>query len=150
MTCSKRQLSSWELQEALGVEPGKAGLHKDNVPQVKDIVSVCAGLVVVDEESEVIRLVHHTTQEWFGRNQNYWSPFAESCLTIVCVTYLSFDIFEIGFCPNDEEFEMRIQQNPFYNYAARNWGHYARAAGAETERLIQSLLKNNAKVSALS
>lgn len=84
ITCSKRQLSSWELQEALGVEPGTLCMDKDNVPQVKDIVSVCAGLVVVDEKSEVIRLVHHTAQENFERNQNYWFPSADSRLTIIC------------------------------------------------------------------
>ncbi|KAJ5826584.1 ankyrin [Penicillium robsamsonii] len=150
ITCSKRQLSSWELQEALAVEPGTLCMDKDNIPQVKTMVSVCAGLVVVDEESKIMRLVHHTAQEYFERNQNYWFPSAESRLTIVCVTYLSFDLFETGFCVNDEDFEIRIQQNPLYDYAARNWGHHARAAGIETASITQSLLKSNAKVCALS
>ncbi|OQD86803.1 hypothetical protein PENANT_c007G02642 [Penicillium antarcticum] len=150
ITCSKRQLSSCELREALGVEPGTLYMDKDNVPQVKDIVSVCAGLVVVDEKSKIMRLVHYTAQEYFERNQNYWFPSAESRLTIVCVTYLSFDVFETGFCVNDEDFEIRIQQNPLYDYAARNWGHHARAAGSETANITQSLLKSNAKVCALS
>jgi hypothetical protein len=150
ITCSKRQLSSRELREALGVEPGTLCMDKTNVPQVKDIGSVCAGLVEVDEKSDIVRLVHYTTQEYFERNQNRWFPSAESRLAIVCVTYLSFDLFETGFCVNDEEFEMRIQQNPLYDYAARNWGHHARAAESETAKITQSLLKSNAKVCAMS
>jgi ankyrin repeat protein len=150
ITCAKRQLRCHELQEALGVEPGKACLDKDNVPRIKAIVSVCAGLVEVDKQSDVIRLIHHTTQEYFARKQNHWFPFADSSLTMTCVTYLSFDKFETGFCPNDEDFETRIQQNPLYDYAARNWGYHARAADAETAGLIQSLLKSDAKVSAAS
>ena len=149
ITCSKRQLSSWELQEALGVEPGILFMNKDNVPQFNDIVSVCAGLVEVGKESEVIRLVHHTAQEYFEKNRNFWFPSAESHLTLVCVTYLSFEIFETGFCVNDEDFEIRIQQYSLYDYAARNWGHHARAAGSETATITQGLLKSNPKVSAL-
>ena len=38
------------------------------------MVSVCAGLVTVDEESDIIRLVHYTTQEFFERTQNIWFP----------------------------------------------------------------------------
>jgi hypothetical protein len=39
------------------------------------MVSVCAGLVTIDEESNIIRLVHHTTQEYFERSQNSPAPF---------------------------------------------------------------------------
>jgi hypothetical protein len=105
ITCSKRQLSPRELQEALGVEPGSLFMDKENVPQVNDIVSVCAGLVKV-KKSDVICLVHHTAQEYFKRNQRDWFPSAESYLTITCVTYLSFKTFATGFCVSDENFEI--------------------------------------------
>ncbi|RAH55917.1 ankyrin [Aspergillus piperis CBS 112811] len=149
ITCSKRQLSSSELQEALGVEPGILFLDKDNVPQVDDMLSVCAGLVEVDKESRFIRLIHHTAQEYFERNKSHWFPSAESHLTIICSTYLSFETFEAGFCVNDEDFERRLQENPLYDYAARNWGHHARAAGRETATIVQGLLQSKTKVSAL-
>ena len=38
--------------------------------QMKDVlVSVCAGLVTIDRESNIIRLVHYTTEEFFERIQ---------------------------------------------------------------------------------
>ena len=50
-----------ELYHALAIEPGDKALNTDNVDEVEDIISVCAGLVTVDEESNIIRLVHYTT-----------------------------------------------------------------------------------------
>jgi hypothetical protein len=61
ITCAKRRLTTFEIQHALAVEVGHSELHEDNLPQVEDIISVCAGLVTVDEETKAIRLVHYTT-----------------------------------------------------------------------------------------
>src|SRR5438552_1127327 len=60
-------LSTKELQHALAVEIGDSELQEDNVPEIEDIISVCVGLVAVDQESGIIRLVHYTTQEYFQR-----------------------------------------------------------------------------------
>jgi hypothetical protein len=105
ITCGKRPLTTLELQYALAIEVGDSELDKDNLPQVEDILSVCAGLVTVDEESSIIRLVHYTTQEYFDRTRTKWFPNAEANITTICVTYLSFDEFKSGICQNDEEFE---------------------------------------------
>lgn len=67
ITYAQRQPTTAELCHALAVEPGEEELDPDNIPNVEDIVSVCAGLVTVDEESDIIRLVHYTTQEYFER-----------------------------------------------------------------------------------
>ncbi|KAK3896356.1 ankyrin repeat protein [Staphylotrichum tortipilum] len=90
ITCAKRPLSTMELQHALGVEVGETELDPDNIPLVEDIVSVCAGLVTVDEESGIIRLVHYTTQEYFVRTWKQWFPDAQVDITDICATYLSF------------------------------------------------------------
>jgi hypothetical protein len=57
ITCAKRPLTTTELQHALAVEFGEPELDEENLPQIEDMVSVCAGLVTVDEESGIIRLV---------------------------------------------------------------------------------------------
>jgi len=69
ITCAKRPLTTVELQHALAVEAGEPGIDEENLTQVDDMVSVCAGLVTVDEESDIMRLVHYTTQEYFERTQ---------------------------------------------------------------------------------
>jgi hypothetical protein len=57
-------LNPTELCHALAVEPGTSGLDPDNIIDVEEIVSVCTGLVMVDKDSDIIRLVHYTTQEY--------------------------------------------------------------------------------------
>ena len=72
ITCAKRPLTTIELQHAIAVEIDEAELDEDNLPGIEDMVTVCAGLVAIDTESDIIRLVHYTTQEYFERTQNRW------------------------------------------------------------------------------
>jgi len=115
ITCAKRPLKTSELQQALAVEIGSPGFDDENVPELELIISVCAGSVTADEESIIIRLVHYTTQEYFERTRISWFPHAQTDITKVCVTYLSFNIFEAGICSTAEEFEVRRQSNVLYD-----------------------------------
>jgi ankyrin repeat protein len=144
ITCAKRQLTLSELQHALAVEVGEPELDEENLPQIEDMISVCAGLVTADEESKIIRLVHYTTQEYFERTWPAWFPDAQTDITGACVTYLSFNTFET------EDFKAILQSNVLYNYAARNWGHHARTSSIEGTKLILNLLESETKVSACS
>jgi GPI inositol-deacylase, winged helix domain len=148
--CAKRPLTTFELQHALAVEVGETKINEYNLPEIEDMVSVCAGLVTVDEESNIIRLVHYTTQEYFEQTQEHWFPNAEVEVTTIYVTYLSFSVFESGICETDDEFEDRLRLNPLYNYAVHYWGYHARAASVEVEQLILQLLESEAKVSSSS
>lgn len=49
-TCAIRPLTTVELQHALAVEPSDTELGEENLVEVEDMVSACAGLVTVDEE----------------------------------------------------------------------------------------------------
>ncbi|KAF9765449.1 hypothetical protein IL306_002264 [Fusarium sp. DS 682] len=57
--------------EKLELDPG------DMTP-IEDMVSVCAGLVTIDEESGIIRLVHDTARQYFKRSQGPWFPHART------------------------------------------------------------------------
>jgi len=117
VTHAKRALYTAEVQHALAVKVGMAELDEDYLPDVETLGSVCAGLVTIDKESDVIRLVHYTTQEYFKRTQNDLFPRAESEITTTCVTYLSFNVFKSGFCQTDDEFEKRLQSVSWFTGA---------------------------------
>ncbi|PSN59251.1 hypothetical protein BS50DRAFT_473532, partial [Corynespora cassiicola Philippines] len=57
-----------------------------------------------------------------------------------CLTYLCFDTFKGGSCSTDEEFEERLRQNPFLDYAAKHWGEHARLVEAEIFNVASLLL----------
>jgi hypothetical protein len=86
ITCAKRPLTTSEVEHALAVELGELQFDEENLSPIEDMVSVCAGLVTVDEESTIIRLVHYTTQEYFERTQKNWFPDAEINVAVICVT----------------------------------------------------------------
>lgn len=149
ITCAIRPLTTSELQHALAVETNAAAFDEENIPDIETIMSVCAGLVTVDEESNIVRLVHYTTQEYLKRTQNAWFPDAEAKIATICTTYLNFDQFETGSCQTDNEFDERLRLYQFYNYAARNWGHHARKA-SNLSQMVMDFLASQTKVEASS
>jgi ankyrin repeat protein len=147
---AKRQLIAAELQEALGVEAGEGELDRDNCPDVDDMVSACAGLVMIDEASSVIRLVHYTTQEYFDRTRHDWFPNAEAMITTTCMTYLSFETFTRD-CKQWNN-EPNIQDYPgfyFHLYAARYWPRHAHLATSVFEQVVDFLRQPKNMVDAL-
>ncbi|KAI2839829.1 hypothetical protein CBS147321_10870 [Aspergillus niger] len=128
LTCAKRPLTTLELLHALAVELDEPQFHEDNLPDLDDILSVCAGLVTAtaDLTGNSVRLVHYTTKEYFDRKWAYWFSDAHQSLGTICLTYLSFNVFQSGKCYSDTEFKARLDQYPLYSYAAENWGHHAR------------------------
>ncbi|PSN58640.1 hypothetical protein BS50DRAFT_627129 [Corynespora cassiicola Philippines] len=140
ITCAKRPLTTTELQHALAIQVGQADFDEENKPDLEDIVSVCAGLVTIDEESGIIRLVHYTTQEYFERTQKQWFPTADFDITAICVTYLSFTVFGSGICLTDSSFEERLRRNPLYDYAAKYWGCHARRSRSQNSNVVDFLL----------
>ncbi|KAI0155915.1 ankyrin repeat-containing domain protein [Pestalotiopsis sp. NC0098] len=144
---AKRPLKTSELQHALGVELDELEFFEDNLPDLDDIVTACCGLVTVDEESNIIRLIHYTTQEFFDRRGSEIFPNAQAQIANVCLTYLSFDVFNSGHCNSREEFEQRLADYPLFDYASGNWGHFALSGQVDSE-LIQNLLDRPAHVQA--
>ena len=82
-----------------------------------------------------------TTQEYFVRTQKHWFPTAEKYIAICCITYLSFSVFETGYCHSDGELEQWLRRHKFYNYAANSWGHHARGTLAECKDAMEFLNK---------
>lgn len=140
ITFAKRPLTTAEICCALAVEPGEEELDPQNMLDVEDLVSVCAGLVVVDPESAIIRLVHHTMQEYFERVHHAWYPAGQLQIAVTCLEYLSFSAFRNGSCSTDEEFEERLQQNQFLDYAAKHGGSHIKAVECEVSSQTCSFL----------
>ncbi|KAJ7362215.1 hypothetical protein DFH08DRAFT_799268 [Mycena albidolilacea] len=92
VTNAKRPLTVEELQVALAVKPGMRKLdEEEDLTDIDIILSVCAGLVIVDRESSVVRLVHYTTQEYLDSIQALLFPDAQTEITHTLLTFLNFD-----------------------------------------------------------
>ncbi|KAJ6594728.1 hypothetical protein B0H19DRAFT_847969, partial [Mycena capillaripes] len=78
-----------ELREALAIEPEAKSVDPDNLLDVEIILSVCAGLVIVDEAMSVVRLVHYTTQEYMYTIQPRRFPQAHTEIASRIFAYLA-------------------------------------------------------------
>ena len=119
-----RPLSLNELQEALAVEPGSHQLDEDNIPGEELLTSVCAGLVVVDQESQLVRLCHYSTEEYLKRFRGGKFPQASKYIAESCLTCLLYSEYTKGAVAVEKEIVSRIKDCHFIDYAATNWGHH--------------------------
>ncbi|KAK7052724.1 ANK-REP-region domain-containing protein [Favolaschia claudopus] len=86
-----RPLSVAELCQVLAVEPGDTSLIPDKVPHIETILAACAGLVTVDIELAVVRVVHYTAQDWLESQ----FPYAHKEIALTSFQYLKFPEFDI-------------------------------------------------------
>ena len=141
-----RPLTIKELQCALAVTPGRSAFDEDAMTPESTLVSVCAGLVAVDPQSRIIRLVHYTTQEFFEKIRDNMFPTAQADITLICLTYLSFDH------PRYYDTVYRailhnIESSPFLTYAAQYWrDHMLASPETNFNELILQILWQPEKV----
>ena len=148
ITNAQRPLRPLELQHALATERGTQKMDEEKLPSIHDLVSICFGLVVVDDQSNIIRLVHYTTQNFFEEKRDLYFPDCHNMLGIACITYLSYDTFSSGRCRDERQYHTRLQQNPFYRYAARYLGDHVQKGLLEIDPAMLLLLDSQSKVSA--
>ena len=124
ITHTRRPLSVEELRHGLAVEyddddePDEE-FDPENLLSPRSLVDVCAGLVVIDPRSQIIRLVHYTTQEFFNKERLHLFEDAENDISTACLTYLSYNAFtEFS---NESLISETLRLYPFLAYAALNW-----------------------------
>ncbi|KAK4184223.1 ankyrin repeat-containing domain protein [Podospora australis] len=136
-------LKTAELSQALSVEIGARELDMDDIVPAEDIVSVCVGLVTIDKESDIIRLVHHTTQEYFQRAKPILIGLVqEHHFASVCLTYLNFDCFADQVSTSYQEVSDSMERYPLLCYSARYWGVHARSTQDPVSDIALRLLLN--------
>ncbi|KAJ7578114.1 hypothetical protein C8J56DRAFT_869025, partial [Mycena floridula] len=132
LTYVQRPLKMRELQYALAVSPEMTEMEEDAIVDVELLTAVCAGLVIVEEVSTVVRLVHYTTQQYFELQQESLFPNPHSSITISCVQYLTFDVYSWYY--SFRTFRTLLEQHPLLEYAARYWGIHSSRDEAAVRR----------------
>ncbi|RDW65706.1 ankyrin repeat domain-containing protein [Aspergillus mulundensis] len=141
ISCATRPLTTRELQHGLAIEDNQPYLDEDNIPEIEDLIAVCGGLVIVDQQELVVKLVHYTTQEYFERNQVRILPHAHRDIGSKCVHYLCFDAFKSGTLWKFEDFDARLREYPLFEYSAENWASHSRKHNSDMKLILKLLRK---------
>lgn len=126
---------------------GESEFDEENLDEIEDILSVCCGLVIIDPETQAVRLVHYKTQQYFDQMGSQHFPNAQEDIAVSCLTYLLFNEFGDGWIWHEGD---RLQRYPFLRYAARFWIRHAEEYICRFEdrvgKLVVDLLTDSHKV----
>ncbi|KAF7505418.1 hypothetical protein GJ744_000964 [Endocarpon pusillum] len=115
INCAFRPLTMEEVRQALSIRPDDTVLDVEALPRVDSLLSACCGLVVVEDESQIVRLVHYTAEEYFARIHQYRGPEAHWNIAGTLITYLNFTTFATYPPSNDRKHHESIRSNDDVN-----------------------------------
>ena len=120
---ARRPLHLNEFNHALTIQSGMLEIDEDDIQDGEMFISECAGLVIVDKGSLLVRLVHETAQDYFSRTRSEpILPGAARLVAEACLSYLMLDVMAQNSEPTVAEVAIRIDELPFLRYSARYWG----------------------------
>lgn len=152
---ANRKLKVKELRQALAIKKGDQALDEDDLPIPEHIVQFSCGLIVIDQKSSEIRLMHSLLQEYLEVHQKDLFAGAHETMASICLTALTFGAssgkgVQPGSLSQDlsassqrypllrsftsdaesarQDVEARLKKIPFLRYAAIHWGHHERQA----------------------
>ena len=74
-------LTVLQLQHAIAaqdIQEEDKSINSDSLSIDDVMIAVCCGLVTIDRESQIVRLVHYTMQDYLERNRNQLFPTASA------------------------------------------------------------------------
>ena len=105
------------------------------------VVGTCAGLVIVDEKTKVVRFGHGTTRDYLHQFHCTEIGQARSVLLKKCLAYLRFPAIRLEYWSEDDQIQRLLLKHPFLEYAAVYWGDHAREVGIDDdEDLVTSIM----------
>ncbi|KAJ5302288.1 hypothetical protein N7508_007151 [Penicillium antarcticum] len=146
ITHAQRPLHVNELRHALGVWANDTDFEETQCVDDKLLISICTGLVKIDETRDVVELVHQTLQEYFKTFPERLFEDPDSKIARACLVYLSFDAFGSGPCADGKALQMRLENHVFFPYAAHFWGYHVRNSQDDYTNLILRYLNDNNKL----
>ncbi|RSL88727.1 hypothetical protein CEP52_015119 [Fusarium oligoseptatum] len=139
----KTPLKLEELLHALAVEPGDEDLDRTALTEKHILLSITAGLLLVDQQTDNVRLIHPTLHEYLEKKSSNHFLEPETSLAIVCLTYLCFEPFRAGPCKTEEDLDQRRRRYALLSYASHHWGgHFARCRKQDNVDVILHFLEN--------
>lgn len=84
-----RSLSLRKIQHAVAIRPGDTDLDKEFVMEGSSMSAVCAGLIIVDQRTSMVTLVHYTAKHYSEQIRSVSFPNFHASITMSCATYLT-------------------------------------------------------------
>lgn len=147
ITYTKEPLETGALQHALAVTPDSTDINEKDLIDIELLVSFCVGIVSIDYESDIIRLVHYTIQKYL---ENELPPVQGNIdIARTCLNYLAFDVFSTP-CDNKNSLNERMGKYKLSSYAAFHWADHVREGLEEhLQALVLATFESDGKLDSM-
>ncbi|KAK4103336.1 hypothetical protein N658DRAFT_505699 [Parathielavia hyrcaniae] len=134
LTYAARPLTVHELSDLLATRSGSnCGNNAKYRPPESMILQCCQGLIAIDSTTEVVRVAHHSIQEYLAGNSPHLFPRANARFAVTCLSPLLSEDLRAGPWEAQDEIDRRLTDRPFLAYAAEFWGTYAKHSEQDPE-----------------
>ncbi|KAH6892824.1 hypothetical protein BKA70DRAFT_1536593 [Coprinopsis sp. MPI-PUGE-AT-0042] len=102
------------------------------------LLTVCCGLVSVDEKTRLVRLIHYTTRDAILPRILDLYPVPHALLGHVCIVHVTkcglqhFPSENIGLYSRTDKFGAVLRSDTLLEYTYRSWAHHTRQCGRHT------------------
>ncbi|RYC57697.1 hypothetical protein CHU98_g8515 [Xylaria longipes] len=153
VSCAYRPLQIHELLEALSVRPGDLNLDPTGMPSMEKIIQAAGGLLVLDADSNIVRLVHDSLRDYLHRNQADILGTPHLFILDTITTYLEFQAFDNKqyqiISENWLEIELLKSSHKLLDYACRYWNFHLRSIHSSEQHAGLRVTNRFAESSAL-
>jgi len=136
---AERPLQADELCHALAVQLGSTDFDDGSIPAMSTLLNCCQGLITVDKEASIVRLIYFTLQEYLSAHPDLFIK-PHSAMAELCLTYLSsqqVEALSTAHYPG-------TWNTPFLEYCSIYWGVHAKRDLSDYGRsLALELFKEN-------
>ncbi|KAH6894868.1 ankyrin repeat-containing domain protein [Coprinopsis sp. MPI-PUGE-AT-0042] len=134
ITHAERELKMDTLRQAVATCPETYAFEPKRMVPEALLLSVCCGLVLVDDKTRLARLIHYTTRDAILPRILDIFPVPHALLGHVCIVHIT----KCGLQYNDPEiprahtFWVQRQNDTLLGYAYQSWAHHTRQCGRYT------------------
>jgi ankyrin repeat protein len=151
---AKELLTVEELQHALAVEPQDKNLDWENFVDAQFLLECCLGLVIIDESTGTVRLVHKSLQDYLKTQYDEGRLFQEAHyeITRICLTYMSFKDFDseiqtlitfespVFYLDLGHNYDRFFEKYVLLKYATLYWNYHAVTAKSQSHAVDEMVL----------
>ncbi|KAH6890136.1 ankyrin repeat-containing domain protein [Coprinopsis sp. MPI-PUGE-AT-0042] len=121
-----RELTIDELRHAVAICPATHAYEPSRLVPDTLLLLTCCGLVALDEQTRLVRLIHYTAKDAIQPLLLQVFPDPHAVLVSVCTTHLAKCGFQKAMIKSAREFYKVLAKDPLLNYAHRSWYLHAR------------------------
>lgn len=115
-----------EVRHAFAIQKHPGWLNTDYLPPEQDLISSCAGIVVFDSQTRLLRSAHEAVMRYV-QESGFLPESPHLLIARQCLAYLTLENF--ANTSNSEDISQWIQRYPLLEYAAKHWFTHFRKSG---------------------